>query len=60
MSTKEFKGHMENSLIFKANDILQKVEDKKIDGREWWICRNRDGKEGIVPSSYLKVQHLPA
>lgn len=25
------------------------------DGDEWWKCRTTDGREGVVPASYVEV-----
>jgi uncharacterized protein YaiE (UPF0345 family) len=43
-----------------AEDELSVTEGERLvvlerDGDEWWKCRNAEGREGVVPASYLEV-----
>ncbi|CAH1263382.1 NPHP1 [Branchiostoma lanceolatum] len=48
----DFKGEEEGDLNFKKGDILNIVETQD-DG--WWMAEDKNGKRGLVPSTYLQV-----
>jgi len=41
-------------LTFKQDEVLDVIEDP-VNDPEWWVCRNRDNKTGLVPKNYVEV-----
>ncbi|KAA3676930.1 NCK adaptor protein 2 [Paragonimus westermani] len=65
LSTKEraitlysFNRNQLEELSFEADEILEVIEQPKVDG-EWWRCRNFHGDVGWVPSNHLRLLRSP-
>jgi len=51
----DFQAQGDDELTVTEGDALWVIEQ---DRDEWWKCRNVEGKEGVVPASYVEVGSL--
>jgi len=52
----DFDAAGDDEVSVKVGEDVIIVDDSKSD--EWWMVRRADGKQGVVPSSYIEFKHF--
>ena len=50
----EFNSGAAEEMAFEQHELMDVIEDPSNDP-EWWRCRNRHNKTGLVPKNYVEV-----
>ena len=50
----DLEGQAEDELSFKRGDVIYVLDEMK-DG-SWWLGRHLDGRQGVFPTNYVRVQ----
>ncbi|KAG8727631.1 cytoskeletal protein binding protein [Ceratobasidium sp. 428] len=54
----DFSAQAPDELSIKQGEVLTVTD--RLEGDEWWRCRNTKGEEGVVPFSYLEPESAKA